>query len=76
MGNRRAAVEDAGRRWRDVSPAGAEEPEFRDIEAFDGRRAVALAIGEGEASRIFRTEDGGAHWTEPFRQGHVARLLP
>ncbi|MFJ2172035.1 WD40/YVTN/BNR-like repeat-containing protein [Streptomyces sp. NPDC101062] len=58
---------DAGRTWRDVSPAGAAGLEFRDIEAFDARRAVALAIGEGEASRIFRTEDGGAHWTETFR---------
>ncbi|WP_243869138.1 WD40/YVTN/BNR-like repeat-containing protein [Streptomyces liangshanensis] len=60
---------DGGRTWRDVSPAGAAEAalEFRDIEAFDGRRAVALAIGEGEASRIFRTEDGGRSWTESFR---------
>ena len=26
-----------------------------------------LAIGEGEASRIYRTTDGGATWTETFR---------
>ncbi|MFH8759820.1 WD40/YVTN/BNR-like repeat-containing protein [Streptomyces atroolivaceus] len=58
---------DGGRHWRDVSPAGAAGLEFRDIEAFDRRRAVALAIGEGEASRVFRTEDGGASWTESFR---------
>ncbi|MFJ6014777.1 WD40/YVTN/BNR-like repeat-containing protein [Streptomyces sp. NPDC092952] len=60
---------DGGRHWRDVSPAGAaqEALEFRDIEAFDARRAVALAIGEGEASRVLRTEDGGATWTESFR---------
>ncbi|MEU2128175.1 oxidoreductase [Streptomyces sp. NPDC018352] len=60
---------DGGRHWRDVSPPGAaaEALEFRDIEAFDGRRAVALAIGEGEASRVFRTDDGGATWTESFR---------
>ncbi|MFE9394304.1 WD40/YVTN/BNR-like repeat-containing protein [Streptomyces flavidovirens] len=58
---------DGGRDWHDVSPPGAGELEFRDIEAFDGRRAVVLAIGEGEASRIFRTEDGGATWTETFR---------
>ncbi len=58
---------DGGRSWRDVSPPGAGEMEFRDIEAFDGRRAVVLAIGEGEASRIFRTGDGGASWTESFR---------
>ena len=46
---------------------GAAELEFRDIEAFDARRAVVLAIGEGEASRVFRTDDGGATWTESFR---------
>ncbi|QGV82466.1 oxidoreductase [Streptomyces ficellus] len=58
---------DGGRSWRNVSPAGATGLEFRDIEAFDGRRAVVLAIGEGEASRILRTDDGGASWTESFR---------
>ncbi|MBT2507923.1 oxidoreductase [Streptomyces sp. ISL-98] len=58
---------DGGRSWRNVSPPGAGELEFRDIEAFGARRAVVLAIGEGEASRVFRTEDGGATWTESFR---------
>ncbi|MEU6841882.1 oxidoreductase [Streptomyces sp. NPDC046716] len=58
---------DGGRRWRDVSPPAAAGLELRDIEAFDARRAVALAIGEGDASRIFRTDDGGATWTESFR---------
>ncbi|GGP57563.1 oxidoreductase [Streptomyces melanogenes] len=58
---------DGGRHWRDVSPPGAGELEFRDVEAFDGRRAVVLAIGEGEASRVYRTEDGGATWKESFR---------
>jgi photosystem II stability/assembly factor-like uncharacterized protein len=58
---------DGGRHWRDVSPPGATDLEFRDIEAFDARRAVALAIGEGEASRVLRTDDGGATWTESFR---------
>ncbi|MGV9284273.1 WD40/YVTN/BNR-like repeat-containing protein [Streptomyces sp. NPDC003730] len=58
---------DGGGTWRDVSPAGAGALEFRDIEAFDARRAVALSIGEGEASRVYRTDDGGATWTESFR---------
>jgi photosystem II stability/assembly factor-like uncharacterized protein len=52
-------TDDGGRDWLDVSPPGAEALEFRDIEAFDARRAVVLAIGEGEASRVLRTEDGG-----------------
>ncbi|WP_078947695.1 oxidoreductase [Streptomyces griseus] len=58
---------DGGRSWRNVSPPGAAELQFRDIEAFDARRAVVLAIGEGEASRVYRTDDGGATWTESFR---------
>ncbi|MBL1100935.1 WD40/YVTN/BNR-like repeat-containing protein [Streptomyces coffeae] len=58
---------DGGRKWRNVSPPGAEGLEFRDVEAFDARRAVVLAIGEGEASRVFRTDDGGATWRESFR---------
>ncbi|MET7702060.1 oxidoreductase, partial [Streptomyces sp. NPDC005485] len=58
---------DGGAHWRNVSPPGAADLEFRDIEAFDARRAVALSIGEGAASRVFRTDDGGATWTESFR---------
>ncbi|MCW8379019.1 WD40/YVTN/BNR-like repeat-containing protein [Streptomyces justiciae] len=58
---------DGGAGWRNVSPPGASDLQFRDIEAFDARRAVVLAIGEGEASRVYRTEDGGATWTESFR---------
>ncbi|MEL3950671.1 MULTISPECIES: WD40/YVTN/BNR-like repeat-containing protein [Streptomyces] len=57
---------DGGTSWRNVSPPGASALEFRDVEAFDGRRAVVLAIGEGEASRVLRTDDGGATWTESF----------
>lgn len=58
---------DGGASWRNVSPPGAADLQFRDIEAFDARRAVVLAIGEGEASRVYRTDDGGTTWTESFR---------
>ncbi|MDF2264416.1 oxidoreductase [Streptomyces coacervatus] len=58
---------DGGASWRNVSPPGASDLQFRDIEAFDARRAVVLAIGEGEASRVYRTDDGGVTWTESFR---------
>jgi photosystem II stability/assembly factor-like uncharacterized protein len=58
---------DGGAHWQNVSPPGAADLEFRDIEAFDARRAVVLAIGEGESSRVYRTDDGGATWTESFR---------
>src|SRR5689334_14296069 len=44
-----------GRSWESVGPPGTEALEFRDIEAFDARNAVVLSIGNGEASRIYRT---------------------
>jgi photosystem II stability/assembly factor-like uncharacterized protein len=58
---------DGGRSWQRVDPPGAAELQFRDIEAFDARHAVALTIGEGTDSRIYTTTDGGTTWTESFR---------
>jgi photosystem II stability/assembly factor-like uncharacterized protein len=40
---------------------------FRDVEARGTQTAVVLAIGPGEASRIYRTTDGGRTWVEAFR---------
>ncbi|GAA2656997.1 oxidoreductase [Streptomyces aculeolatus] len=61
---------DGGRSWQDVSPPGTEALEFRDIEALGRRSAVILSIGPGEDSRIYRTDDAGATWTETFRNDH------
>ena len=58
---------DGGRSWQRVGPPGTAELQFRDIEAFDDRHAVALTIGEGEQSRVYATSDGGRTWTETFR---------
>lgn len=60
---------DGGATWDDVSPQGlgTEELQFRDIEARDADHAVILSIGEDEDSRILVTDDGGATWTETFR---------
>jgi photosystem II stability/assembly factor-like uncharacterized protein len=58
---------DGGRSWSSVGPPDTAALQFRDIEAFDRRRAVILSIGTGEDSRIYRTSDGGATWTETFR---------
>jgi photosystem II stability/assembly factor-like uncharacterized protein len=57
---------DGGRHWHDVSPPGASALQFRDIEAWDARHAVALTIGNGPDSRVFRTSDGGASWQVTF----------
>jgi photosystem II stability/assembly factor-like uncharacterized protein len=61
---------DGGRTWRDVTPPGGSAEVFRDVEAFDHRRAVVLAVSEDndednvtdEPSQVYRTEDGGATW--------------
>ncbi|HEY0453041.1 oxidoreductase [Actinophytocola sp.] len=63
---------DGGRTWARVGPPGTANLDFRDIEAFDARTAVALSIGNGEDSRIYRTTDGGATWTETFRNTEAA----
>lgn len=63
---------DGGRTWTAVPPPDTAELDFRDIEAFDANTAVALSIGEGEASRIYRTEDGGATWAEVFHNTEPA----
>src|SRR3954465_1736164 len=43
---------DGGRTWKDVSPPDTEGLQFRDVEARGARKAVILAIGPGDASRI------------------------
>ncbi|MFI7674327.1 YCF48-related protein [Actinophytocola sp. NPDC049390] len=63
---------DGGRRFEQVGPPGTAELDFRDIEAFDAKTAVALSIGAGESSRIYRTADGGRTWTEAFRNTEPA----
>jgi photosystem II stability/assembly factor-like uncharacterized protein len=57
---------DGGRTWEDVSPPDTAGLLFRDVEAQDSRRASVLAIGEGEASRIYTTTDGGRRWKLAF----------
>jgi photosystem II stability/assembly factor-like uncharacterized protein len=59
-----------GSNWSDVSPSLSPENattfEFRDIQAWSSKRAVILSIGEGNASRIYLTHDGGKSWKPTF----------
>ncbi len=53
---------DGGRTWTASRVPGAEELDFRDVEAFDGETALLLSAGDGARSRVYRTEDGGRGW--------------
>lgn len=48
--------------WKIVSVPNAEPLDFRDVDAFSDKIAYVLSIGNGEASRIYKTTDGGASW--------------
>jgi photosystem II stability/assembly factor-like uncharacterized protein len=41
--------------------------DFRDVDAIDSRTAYVLSIGNGPASRIYKTADAGATWTLQFK---------
>lgn len=58
---------DGGAHWQRLSVPESEALDFRDVEAVDANTACVLAIGPGEASRIYRTEDGGGTWSEAHR---------
>jgi len=55
-----------GEHWSAIPVPGGETLDFRDIEAWDDQTALALSIGPGEASSVFKTTDGGASWRRVF----------
>ncbi len=57
---------DGGKSWTVLAVPGAEKLDFRDIEAFDANTAYILSIGNGDASRIYKTIDGGEIWKLQF----------
>jgi photosystem II stability/assembly factor-like uncharacterized protein len=60
----------AGSTWSNVSPPLFPENstafQFRDIQAWSSHSAVILSIGEGNASRIYQTLNGGKTWKQTF----------
>jgi photosystem II stability/assembly factor-like uncharacterized protein len=54
---------DNGSTWNQYSVAGGEKLDFRGIQAFDGQMAYVISIGNGENSRVYKTADGGIHWS-------------
>jgi photosystem II stability/assembly factor-like uncharacterized protein len=57
---------DAGKTWKVAQVPGAEQLDFRDVEAFGKDRAYLLSAGPGDLSRIYKTNDGGGHWNLQF----------
>src|SRR5437870_10743766 len=59
-------TDDDGTTWKKITVTG-DALDFRDIDAIDEQTAYVLSIGNGSASRIYKTIDGGASWTLQFR---------
>lgn len=57
---------DGGTTWQTGVVPGADSLQFRDVHAVSARMAYLLSIGNGPASRIYRTDDAGATWTLQF----------
>jgi len=57
---------DGGAHWRDGTVDGAEELEFRDVQGVSANVAFLMSAGPGDASRIYKTTDGGHTWRVQF----------
>ena len=57
---------DAGSSWQARPIPGTAGLDFRDVDAMSEHVAFVLSIGPGEASRIYKTSDGGEHWALQF----------
>jgi photosystem II stability/assembly factor-like uncharacterized protein len=59
-------TEDGGASWRSLTVT-SDKLDFRDIDAIDEKTTYVLSIGNGDASRIYKTTDRGVTWTLQFR---------
>jgi photosystem II stability/assembly factor-like uncharacterized protein len=57
---------DGGVTWQKLTVT-SDQLDFRDVDAIDARTAYLLSIGNGPASRIYKTTDAGATWTLQFK---------
>jgi photosystem II stability/assembly factor-like uncharacterized protein len=58
---------DGGQTWDAGTVPEAEKLDFRDAKAFDENKAYLMSAGPGEASRIYKTTDGGKSWKLQFK---------
>ena len=66
---------DAGKNWAVATVPGAEKLDFRDVEAFGDETAYLLSAGPGDASRIYKSTDGGKFWTKQFQSADPASFF-
>lgn len=56
-------TEDGGYMWQSCSmPPGAEDLDFRGVQAFDADTALVMSSGPGNGSRVYKTLDGCHSW--------------
>jgi photosystem II stability/assembly factor-like uncharacterized protein len=64
---------DGGATWIWTQPKGYERLDFRDVEAFDGQRAIV--VNAGSPAFILLTVDGGQSWSEQYLNRDSAIFL-
>ncbi|AOM78602.1 WD40/YVTN/BNR-like repeat-containing protein [Pedobacter steynii] len=64
---------DGGKNWDWIKPEGYEKLDFRDIEAFDADKAIA--VNAGSPAYILMTVDGGKTWKESYKNLDTAIFL-
>jgi photosystem II stability/assembly factor-like uncharacterized protein len=57
---------DGGTTWTAGHVEGAENLDFRDVQAFSADEAYLLAAGPGDQSRIYKTTNAGKNWFMQF----------
>jgi len=65
---------DGGTRWQKLTVTN-DNVDFRDIDAVNAETAYVLSVGNGPASRIYKTSDAGATWTLQFKNENPKAFL-
>jgi len=65
---------DGGLTWQKLNVT-TETLDFRDIDVVDAQIAYAMSIGNGPASRIYKTIDAGKTWTLQFKNDDEKAFL-
>jgi photosystem II stability/assembly factor-like uncharacterized protein len=64
---------DGGKTWDWLTVKDYEKRDFRDIEAFDGKTAIIMAVAE--SAEILKTNDGGQTWKNVYENNTPGMFL-